>query len=558
MNLPEAYQAKMNTLLGEDYDNYILSFEHHIKQTLRANQLKTEPADLFRRFRSVRGEPGVSPVPWCRTGAYYPGEDRLSLHPYYQAGVYYLQEPSAMAPAAFLPVKPGDRVLDLCAAPGGKTTALGARLKGEGILIANDISISRCRALLKNIQMAGIPNVIVTCESPERLAEHFPAYFDKILVDAPCSGEGMFRRDPAMIKAWSPEEVDRYSRLQKEILASAALMLKPGGRILYSTCTYSPEENEQTVETLLHDRQFRLEPLPIYEGLDEGHPEWSISRDPSLACCRRFWNHRVEGEGQFAALLVKADSGTEGKNICLSAGRDEEIGISGDRKLTESEKEYSRNSKRLKGHKRDKSDIKQNSRRSRGSRSFSPAEEEDFIPEEFYAFFKHVNWISGSDFPEEAGRSQAEQCWESLKSRLHKVDDRIFLLPKERPHMQGLRVVSSGLHLGTCKKKRFEPGQALAMALKADQFDHVLSLAPEDDRLLKYLRCETIDLAGISDRVIRNGAAKVPGNIEPEGSGTRLPDGSWVLICVDEFPLGWGKVMKGQVRNKYPAAWRRQ
>ena len=167
----------------EEYLQYLDSFNHSYGQTLRVNQLKMEPADFIRRFL-LSGQ-----VSWCNTGFYYEGEQKLSAHPYYYAGVYYLQEPSAMAPAAFLPVEPGDRVLDLCAAPGGKSTALAAKLQGEGILLSNDISASRCKPLLKNMEMAGISNAVITCESPEKLADRFFGYFDKVLVDAPCSGE---------------------------------------------------------------------------------------------------------------------------------------------------------------------------------------------------------------------------------------------------------------------------------------------------------------------------------------------------------------------------------
>ena len=217
MNLPEDYQNKMQKMLdGDEYLQYLDSFNYSYGQTLRVNQLKKEPADFIRRFL-LDGQ-----VSWCSTGFYYEGEQKLSAHPYYYAGVYYLQEPSAMAPAAFLPVEPGDKVLDLCAAPGGKSTALAAKLQGEGFLLSNDISASRCKPLLKNMEMAGVKNSVITCESPEKLAGRFAGYFDKILVDAPCSGEGMFRREPSMVKSWSPEEVERYAKLQREILCSLA------------------------------------------------------------------------------------------------------------------------------------------------------------------------------------------------------------------------------------------------------------------------------------------------------------------------------------------------
>ena len=510
MNLPVDYQKKIQNLLGEDYENYLNSFAHTGRQAIRVNQLKTEPAEFLRRFHDVHhhNEPSspseekgslfltdslFCPVPWCGTGYIYEGTDRLSLHPYYQAGLYYIQDPSAMAPAAFLPVKPGERVLDLCAAPGGKTTALGAALQGKGVLIANDISASRCRALLKNVQLAGLPNVIITCERPDRLAARLPEYFDKILVDAPCSGEGMFRKDPAMVHSWSPEEVDRYSSLQKEILAAAARMLKPGGCILYSTCTYSPEENEQVVETLLADGTFTLMPLPAYAGVDQGHPEWSLSGRKELTFCRRFWNHRVQGEGQFAALIKKNIF----NNIDTRACRYKE-------------EDYK----------------KKNGGRSKRS---AQGRQKGSVPEEFAAFINHIHPLSGED---SFLLSLADGS--GSDDRLTRIDERIFLLPENAPDLNHIRVISSGLHLGSCRKNRFEPGQALALALKAEEYDQVLRIPSGDARIDRYLRCETID------------AEDCPGY-----------DG-WCLICVDDYPLGWGKVQKGRIKNKYPAAWRKQ
>ena len=418
-----------------------------------------------------------------------------------------------MAPASFLPVSPGDRVLDLCAAPGGKTTALGARLEGEGLLVANDISISRCKALLKNVQLAGLSNAIITCEKPEKLARHFRGYFDAVLVDAPCSGEGMFRRDPAMIKTWSGEEVRRYQQLQKGILATAAVMVKPGGYLLYSTCTYSPEENEQVVETQLKSRQFELLPLPEYEGVDTGHPEWSISGDPSLVCCRRFWNHKVRGEGQFAALLRKiketGEADTKG-----GAGR-------GDISDTRSARKSVRTKKRVQG----------------GQSECGRGAADDSLPEEFLSFVKHVRW------PGESGQSGIH-----VPGRILQLGERLFLVPEDAPDLSGLRVVSSGLYLGNCKKNRFEPGHALALALESDGFDNVLKLSPLDGRVERYLRCETLELL-TRDQTAISGC---PG----EADESTLKDG-WCLICLEEYPLGWGKVSRGRVKNKYPPGWRR-
>lgn len=466
MYLPETYEKKLKSLLGEEYDAYLSGFDRAYGQTLRWNPLKKMPAEFLRRF-------AMQPVPWCETGYYYEGEERLSMHPYYYGGVYYLQEPCAMAPASFLPVRPGDRVLDLCAAPGGKTTALAGKLQGEGVLIANDISISRCKALLKNMELAGVRNAMILCEEPSKLEKPFQGYFDSILVDAPCSGEGMFRKDGSMAADWSPEAVEKYSRIQKELVSRAAKMLRPGGHLLYSTCTYSPEENEQVVETLL-TRGFVLKELPSFSGVDSGHPEWSVTGDEQLKHCRRFWNHRVQGEGQFAALLQK----TGEESGSLEQRQNGEIPRSNKRKKT--------------------------SPALRDTKSGATEEMRDFLRS------------CSMELPEK---------------RLQFLEERAFLLPEALPDMRGIRIVRSGLYLGDCKKKRFEPSQALAHALSLDHFQNVLRLSVEDERVEKYLRCETIEAEG--------------------------KDG-WVLVCVDEYPLGWGKRSRGILKNKFHPGWRKQ
>ena len=462
MNLPEDYQSRMQEMLGDEYLQYLDSFNHSYGQTLRVNQLKMEPADFIRRFL-LNGQ-----VSWCDTGFYYEGDERLSANPYYHAGIYYLQEPSAMAPAAFLPVEPGDRVLDLCAAPGGKSTALAARLQGEGFLLSNDISASRCKPLLKNMEMAGVTNSVITCEAPEKLAGRFAGYFDKVLVDAPCSGEGMFRREPSMVKSWSAEEVKRYAVLQREILFHAAQMLRPGGYLLYSTCTFAKEEDEQTVEYFLEQhKDFSLQELPLCEGIEMGRVEWTLHGREDVRNCRRFLPHKVKGEGHFAALFKKEESA------------DSSFGsVSGDCSIKEQ----------------------------KVSKEKIPEAMEDFM----------------RDIPD----------WKQWKKRIFFIKERAFLLPKHCPSLQGLRIVRSGLYLGDCLKKRFEPSQALAMALKSSEYKKSISFPAEDIRIEKYLRGETVEID----------------NTEIKG---------WTLFCVDGFPLGWGKCNRGRLKNKYNPNWRK-
>ena len=234
MNLPKVFEEKMKDLLGSEYEAYTACYDEPRHYGLRVNTAKISVED----FLKIAPWP-LEPVPWIHNGFYYDGDNiQPSKHPYYFAGLYYLQEPSAMTPADRLPVEPGDRVLDVCAAPGGKATELGAKLGGTGVLAANDLSSSRAKGLLKNLELFGIGNVLILSEEPGKLVSYFPEYFDKILIDAPCSGEGMFRKEKKMVKAWEEHGPEFFSKIQRSIVTQAAQMLRPGGMLLYSTCTF--------------------------------------------------------------------------------------------------------------------------------------------------------------------------------------------------------------------------------------------------------------------------------------------------------------------------------
>lgn len=307
MELPIEYTKKMQKLLSEEYPQYMDSFEESRYFGLRVNPLKLGAKEFEKKDTF-----SLTPVPWCKEGFYYSGEERPAKHPYYHAGLYYLQEPSAMSPGAVLPVEPGERVLDICAAPGGKSTQLGARLQGEGLLVANDISAGRAKALLKNIELFGIRNSVVMSEPPERLKERFPNFFDKILIDAPCSGEGMFRKEPDMVKSWNEDMLAFCQKEQGKILEACAGMLRPGGMILYSTCTFGVEENEKSIADFLdRHEEFTLVPIEKKYGFSPGTGE--------LPQCARLYPHKIKGEGHFIALMQKEG---EGKQVSFP----EEIG----------------------------------------------------------------------------------------------------------------------------------------------------------------------------------------------------------------------------------------
>ncbi len=446
MRLPERFQASMRELLGSEFDTYEKCLDQPSAHGLRVNTGKITAED-FQKLTPF----SLTKVPWVQNGFYYDCGELVTKHPHYYAGLYYVQEPSAMIPASRLPVERGDRVLDLCAAPGGKATELAARLSGTGLLVANDRSNSRAKGLLKNLELFGAGNILVTSEEPGRLLRYFPGFFDKILVDAPCSGEGMFRRDPSMIRDWEEKGPSYYAPIQREILRTAAALLAPGGQLLYSTCTFSRTEDEENVSWLLDTvPELTLRTIEGCEGFSAS----------DLPGCVRVFPHRVRGEGHFAALFQKAGV----REAHLSDGN---------------------------GRKPEK------------------------LPQELLDFLKDIPSVY------------------EKRERITLRDGRAYLMPEGLPGIKGLRFLRTGLLLGECRKNRFEPSQALAMFLKKEEYPRTLSIPASDTRLLRYLKGETLEAEG------------------------ELKKG-WVLVCVDGYPLGWGKAGGGRIKNKYYPGWRIQ
>lgn len=486
-NLPVEFTERMRGILGEEYPAFEKSYEEVRKYGLRVNTKKISPEE-FERIAPFH----LTPIPWIPGGYYYPEEDAPARHPFYHAGLYYLQEPSAMTPASILQVEPGERVLDLCAAPGGKATALGAKLRGKGLLVANDISASRAKALLKNIEVFGIPNSFVTNAAPVKLAEKFPEFFDKILVDAPCSGEGMFRKDVDTIKAWYPQKPEECAKIQREIVVRAADMLRPGGMMLYSTCTFAPVENEEMMRYLLEQRpEMELVEIPHREGFSKGLG--------NMDKCVRLWPHKMDGEGHFLALLRKRgqdglsnrfaaeNSCTESPGLSPGASHDCPSGKTRDKKERKSGK-------------------KEKSRTAQGDTLQRQALEE---------FLQGI-------------------AWDWKPENLELRNGQAYYVSGLLPQTAGIAFLRNGLYLGEVKKDRFEPSQSLAMALAMEEYKAVISLAWEDERLQHYLRGETIEIS--SEECQRQKG--------------------WQLICVNGYPLGWGKLVNGLLKNKYHAGWR--
>ncbi|XJZ25859.1 RsmF rRNA methyltransferase first C-terminal domain-containing protein [Bacillota bacterium Lsc_1132] len=455
MELPKDFVLKFDRLLENEADDFFQTYYDTKKSGLRINPLKITEQEWLE----------ISPftlekIPFLKTGYYYDAaEDQPGKHPYHTAGLYYIQEPSAMFVAEQLAPQPGDKVLDLCAAPGGKTTQLAGMMNQQGFLLANEIHPKRAKVLSENIERQGIANALVTNETPERLADKFPGYFNKILVDAPCSGEGMFRKDPEAVKYWSEEHVATCSIQQKNILDSAYEMLSEGGILVYSTCTFSPEENEQTVEAFLEKYpDLQLLPLPKSDGIQNGRPEWTKKHNGELNKTARLWPHHVNGEGHFIAKFQKTA-------ICKA----------------EKIKQASSNA--------GKTQLK-----------------------DFLAFCEAT--IQNKSF-----------------TKLYLFHQQLFALPEDCPSFQGLKVLRAGLHLGEIKKNRFEPNHALAMFLRTQHVFHTHLLSSSESDWLHYLKGETI----------------TTGN-----------DRGWILVTVDGFSIGWGKEVKGVIKNFYPKGLRIQ
>ena len=458
--LPQAFLHRMEDMLGDDFEPFLAAYEQPRTYGLRVNTAKIS-CEEFEQIVPFE----VKKIPWVSNGYFYNEDVRPSRCALYQAGLYYLQEPSAMTTASRIPVEPGEYVLDMCAAPGGKATAVGSALKGEGLLVANDISTTRARALLRNLELFGIPNLFVSNEKPEKMVKNFPEFFHKIILDAPCSGEGMFRKEEALARDWTPETSEELSSIQKQLCLNAADMLQPGGQMLYSTCTFAPCEDEQIISWLLRERpELSLISMEDYEGFSTGNPKWGDG-NPQLKKCVRIFPHKMQGEGHFLALLQK--KGTAGP----SAGTSKTSRLAADvRKYMEE-------------------------------------------------FFREIGLktLDGQEFD-----------WNRVEVRA----DKVYYLPSVSCNFRGLTFIRNGLYLGDLKKNRFEPAQPLALAFRKNEA--VISLSVDDPRLERYLKGETL-------------------TIEPEEAAHSK---GWHLLCVEGYPLRFGKLVNGTLKNKYPAGWR--
>jgi NOL1/NOP2/sun family putative RNA methylase len=488
MKLPKKFEDRMKELLGEEFDEFLSSYNERYKTGLRINRLKISK-EQFTQIAPC----DVKDIPWTTNGFYYDAKNQPAKHPYYHAGLYYIQEPSAMLPASILPIEPGDKVLDVCAAPGGKSTELAAKLNGTGLLVSNDISNSRAKALLKNIELFGVRNPVIISEDPANLVKYFPEYFDKILVDAPCSGEGMFRKDPSIMKNWEQYGVEYYNNLQKNIILYAADMLKPGGYMVYSTCTFSPEENEGTIEYLIKNRpEFTVEPVERVEGLGYGRPEWIQSNDEQLRNCIRVWPHKVSGEGHFVTLLRKGDVSStsvyDGYSYSKVKLPEEVTTFLNDVDLTFDPNRFELREDRLYYLPEGLAKVK-GLRILRLGLYLGDVKKNRFEPSQAFAnslkVREYTNILNIFGTSSDAIRY--------LKCETIEIDDKYL----------------------TCKNEQ--------------DFDNYLNKRQEGDSSI-------VECAGILLEQNRKN--------------------NWFLICVDGYPLGWAKYISGSMKNKYLAGWR--
>lgn len=432
---PEEYLSRMQRMLEREDKAFWTALEEKPKKALRINPLKSvKPADFSDSLPSYKN------VPWESAGLYY-DEDTFAAgkHPFHEAGVYYIQEPSAMAPVSYLDVKENDRILDLCAAPGGKSTQIAGKMMGTGLLVSNEIVSKRAKILSENIERMGVVNAIVTSESPDGLSAHFPGYFDKILVDAPCSGEGMFRKNSEAVSEWSKENVILCANRQDDILNHADIMLKPGGRLVYSTCTFAPDEDEGSIVRFLatHPR-YKLIEVKKYDGMEGGRADYlkyAYKQDPSysqytesdgaphdLSYTVRIWPHKAEGEGHFLAVLQKGDDVSDDYRGYTACGLQKSL----------------------------------------TSKDIAP----------------YLEWQE---------KALNRPLYTADNSIFIKFGDNLYRLPADAPNLKGLKVERPGLHLGTFLKNRFEPAHALSHSLMMSDACNVYNIPIDSPEVNMYL-----------------------------------------------------------------------
>lgn len=514
MNLPQEFLEKMQVLMEKDeYEDFLSSFHKPRYYGLRVNTLKIS-VEEFLEISPM----DLEPIPWTKDGFYYKEGQNPGKHPYYGAGLYYIQEPSAMLPGAIIAPKPGEYVLDLCAAPGGKTVQMAAAMKGEGLLVANDINSDRVKALVKNIELCGITNAIVTNDTPLNLSLRFESYFDRILVDAPCSGEGMFRKDEDARKSWGRYKCDMCSKMQMEILDNVDKMLKPGGYMVYSTCTFSPEENEKMICYFMEKfDHYEIVDIPKVAGIEDGRPQW-CDNNSEIKKTARLWPNKVKGEGHFVALLrklpfdeklnksVKDKKGNKcGENYLINKGKEKEEEFYKESCINPQTKRKSDKNAKLK----DKKYSQEKS--SHGFKDMQAILSDGREFESYYKFLK-------------------ENLTVDIEGYYITKGNNLYWLPVCPPDLSGIKVAKFGRYIGEISNKGFEPSHSFVISLSKDSLKNTVDFSGSSEDVIRYLKGETLMLEG---------------------------NKGYVAITVDGYTLGWGKQMGYMIKNLYPKGWRK-
>ncbi len=504
--LPEEFVSGMKSVFEcldkeSEFCSFIESFGRAQSKAIRLNFNKIHKSDILSVLESVLGYPengssgsSYEKVPWTDDGWMVPAGISPGRHPYYNAGLYYIQEPSAMLPAYLAKARPGEKIMDLCAAPGGKTVKLSTDMKNMGLLVSNDINAERVRALLRNVELMGCTNCLITNERPEALSQAYPELFDTVLADVPCSGEGMFRRDENALKTWSDHRND-YPVIQRGILEEADRMLRPGGKLVYSTCTFSPEENEKMIAGFVGSHPgYSITDIFAEDYLADGNDLLRAGvvrgidiKGTGTHMTARIFPHDTSGEGHFCAVLKKdinIPSEKTTHDMFVLAGK----------------------------------------------KNVDPNKRNEFISA-FKIFSEKL--LSASCISRII--SYTESYLEIYQGNVY-----TFNIPVRLP--DGIRFVKKGFFLGKVHQTRkgpvFEPSNQLIMSLRKEDLLRSVSFRPESPEISRYLKGETI----FSDDLC--GQIRSPG---------------YIAVGTDGFPLGWGKAGSDRsIKNLYPKGWRKQ
>ncbi|GAU79473.1 RsmF rRNA methyltransferase first C-terminal domain-containing protein [Fusibacter sp. 3D3] len=436
MNLPIAFLERMKIRMGTEFEAFLASYEGPIYTGLRVNTLKIS----VKAFLEIFPYP-LEPVPWTEDGFYYREEDPVTKHPLFYAGLYYIQEPSAMSPVTVLRPECGDRVLDLCAAPGGKTLQIASYTQDSGLLVTNDINDKRVKAIVRNVEKYGVKNVLVLNEDQHAIAKALPHFFDRILIDAPCSGEGMFKKDHKAVKAWEAYANETCAKMQRDILEVVPKLVKENTKLVYSTCTFSEVENEAQ--------------LLFLEAIDQGFKKQAIDSDffDVTDGVAHLWPHLLKGEGHFiGAMLYQGEE-------------DHEVSI-----------ETSENEVTFKNPIQDgkmKSDKIKRSPNSIG----------DIMNNALDAFKVFSD----------------QYLNKSIQGTFSIERDKIYLLPEQQVKVKALHVARYGWLLGEIKRDKFIPSQAFAMGICRTDFKNVIDMPAASVQVLKFLKGETLDYDAVTE-----------------------------------------------------------